>query len=201
MNFFTPLPVPDSRIAGMMGDAMRRARVFGLIHVRLLPMSDSESSDSIRNDLMAQAGRKLAKAGSQAEVIETVRQSAREICKSDGITIVLREGGMCHYVEEDAIAPLWKGRRFPLDACISGWTMLKGETAVIEDVFEDPRIPHDAYLPTFVKSLIMTPLGDNHVAAMGAYWRDRRKFSETDLNTVEALGFLIGRALSKALDR
>jgi hypothetical protein len=164
-------------------------------------MSDFEPPDPFRNDLMAQADRKLAEAENQAEVIETVRQSARDICKSDGITFILREGGMCHYVEEDAIAPLWKGRRFPLNACISGWTMLNGETAVIEDVFVDPRIPYDAYLPTFVKSLIMTPLGEKRVAAMGAYWQERRTFSEADRKTVESLGFLIGRALSKKLDR
>jgi GAF domain-containing protein len=164
-------------------------------------MSDFEPPDSIRNDLLTQTGLKLAEAGNQSEVIEAARQTARDICKSDGITFILREAGMCHYVEEDAIAPLWKGRRFPLDACISGWTMLNGETAAIEDVFADPRIPYDAYLPTFVKSLIMTPLGDDHLAAMGAYWQDRRKFREEDVKTVEALGFLIGRALSKKLDR
>ncbi len=26
---------------------------------------------------------------------------------ADGITLVLREGAMCHYLDEDAIAPLW----------------------------------------------------------------------------------------------
>src|SRR5262249_56843927 len=54
-----------------------------------------------------------------------------------------------------AIAPLWKGQRFPMSACISGWSMLNRCPAVISDIYADSRIPHDAYRPTFVKSLVM----------------------------------------------
>jgi hypothetical protein len=164
-------------------------------------MSNFEQSYSIRKDLLVQARRKLTLAQSQAQVIETVRQTGRSICKSEGIAFVLREGEMCHYVEEDAIAPLWKGQRFALSACISGWTMLNGETAVIEDVFNDARIPYDAYLPTFVKSLIMTPAGDKHVAAIGAYWSKKRQFSELEIMTVETFSATVGKALSDLLDR
>jgi hypothetical protein len=164
-------------------------------------MSGFEHSQSIRNDLLAEARRKLALAACRAAVIETVRQTARGVCKSDGITFVLREGEMCHYVEEDAIGPLWKGQRFPLNVCISGWTMTTGETAVIEDVFEDLRIPYDAYLPTFVKSLIMTPVGDKHVAAIGAYWKDRRSFSPLEIMTVKTYSAIVGKTLSDLLDR
>jgi hypothetical protein len=164
-------------------------------------MSGFEQSYSIRSDLIADAERRLALAQSHAAVIETVRETARGVCKCDGISLVLRDGEMCHYVEEDAIGPLWKGQRFPLSACISGWSMLSGETAVIEDVFEDPRIPYDAYLPTFVKSLIMTPVGEGRVAAMGAYWKDRRQFSELEIITVKNFSVIVGRALSDILDR
>lgn len=158
-------------------------------------------SDSIRDALLSEARQRLAVASDQAAVIETVRQTAREICRSDGITFILREGDMCHYVEEDAIGPLWKGQRFPMSACISGWAMLNAQTAVIEDVFTDPRIPYDAYLPTFVKSLIMTPVGDRHVAAMGAYWRERRNFSEREIVTVRNYAAVVGKTLSDLLDR
>jgi hypothetical protein len=164
-------------------------------------MSGFEQSYSIRSDILAKVQRKLALAEHRAAVIETVRQTARAICRSDGMTFILREGEMCHYVEEDAIGPLWKGQRFALNACISGWSMLNGETAVIEDVFEDPRIPYDAYLPTFVKSLIMTPVGDRNVAAMGAYWKDRRKFSDLEVMTVKTFATIVGKALSDLLDK
>ena len=78
--------------------------------------------------------------------------------------------------------------------------MLHGEAAVIEDVFADPRIPYDAYLPTFVKSLIMTPVGSRNVAAMGAYWKDKRPFSELAIMRVKTFSALVGQTLSDLLD-
>ena len=160
-------------------------------------MSLYEQSSSIRTALLAEARERLGVARSQVAVIETVRQTAGG---SDSIAFVLREGGLCHYVEEDAIGPLWKDQRFPLSSCISGWAMMNGQTAVIEDVFEDPRIPYDTDLPTVVKSLIMTPLGEKNVAAMGAYWRDKRSFSNIDIITVKTYGALVGKALSDLLE-
>jgi len=163
-------------------------------------MSLYEQSSSVRAALLSEARERLGVARSQVAVIETVRLTARDICASDGITFVLREGDLCHYVEEDAIGPLWKGQRFPFSSCISGWAMMNAQTAVIEDVFEDPRIPYDAYLPTFVKSLITTPLGEKNVAAMGAYWRDKRSFTNIDIITVKTYGALVGKALSDLLE-
>src|SRR5690242_9704973 len=91
------------------------------------------------------------------EVTGIVRHAARELTGADGATFVLREGNLCHYVDEEAIAPLWKGKKFPISACVSGWAMLNCKTVVIEDVFEDPRVPAYAYQPTFVKSMVMVP--------------------------------------------
>lgn len=158
-------------------------------------------SDSVRTTLLQDARQKFQVAHNRQEVIETVRETARTICKADGITFVLRDGEQCHYVEEDAIGPLWKGQKFPLSACISGWAMLNAKTAVIEDVFADPRIPYDAYLPTFVKSLIMTPVGEKHIAAMGAYWKETRHFSEEEIATVQEFAGVVGETLSRLLSR
>jgi two-component sensor histidine kinase len=45
------------------------------------------------------------------------------------------------------------------------------QTVVIPDIYLDDRIPHDAYRPTFVKSLVMTPVrAKDPIAAIGAYW-------------------------------
>jgi GAF domain-containing protein len=100
-----------------------------------------------------------------------VRRAARDLSNADGVTFVLRDGNHCYYVDEDAIAPLWKGKRFPARTCISGWAMQHRQAVVIRDIYEDPRIPHDAYRPTFVKSLAMIPVRvDDPVAAIGAYW-------------------------------
>src|ERR1700761_9211750 len=149
--------------------------------------------------LLDVAEERLEQAPTREAVIEVVRSTARAVCSADGICFVLRDGDLCHYVEEDAIAPLWKGQRFPLSACVSGWSMLNAQTAVIEDVFADPRIPHDAYRPTFVKSLIMTPVGEKSVAAMGAYWKDKRSFGDLELLTVKTFSAIVGKALSNLL--
>ena len=162
-------------------------------------MSRFEHSEFVRSALLSDAQQRLTLAHTQAAIVEEVRKTARTICQSDGITFVLRDGDACHYVEEDAIAPLWKGRTFPLESCISGWAMMNGQTAVIEDVFDDPRIPYDAYLPTFVKSMIMTPLGERNVAAMGAYWKEKRSFSDLKIMSVKTYAAIVGRALSEAL--
>ena len=162
-------------------------------------MSRFEHSEFVRSALLSDAQQRLTLAQTQAAIVEEVRKTARTICQSDGITFVLRDSDACHYVEEDAIAPLWKGRTFPLESCISGWAMMNGQTAVIEDVFDDPRIPYDAYLPTFVKSMIMTPLGERNVAAMGAYWKEKRSFSDLEIMSVKTYAAIVGRALSEAL--
>ncbi len=150
------------------------------------------------NPRWAQSGiaDQLHAAARREAVIEAVRSTARFICNADGVTFVLRDGDLCYYVEEDAIGPLWKGQRFPMSACISGWSMLNAQTAVIEDIYADPRIPHDAYRPTFIKSLIMTPAGaDSPAAAIGAYWRVQKKFQPQEVAAVKTLGYLIGEAL------
>src|SRR6266700_3258256 len=88
-----------------------------------------------------------------AGVMDVVRVRARELMHADGVTFVLREGDQVFYAEEDAIGPLWKGRRFPQSACVSGWAMLNRQSVAIRDVYQDERVPVTAYRPTFVKSL------------------------------------------------
>lgn len=105
------------------------------------------------------------------EFFQIVRTAARTLLAADGVTIVLREGGFCHYVDEEAIGPLWKGKRFPLDDGISGWVMKHNTSAIIEDISLDPRIPLALYRPTFVKSLAMFPLSlGEPLGAIGYYW-------------------------------
>lgn len=138
---------------------------------------------------LVKAVERLATASDLAEIIEIVRATARDVSGADGVCFVLRDGDLCHYVEENAIGPLWKGKRFPLTACISGWCMLNDRPAVIPDIYLDPRIPHDAYRPTFVKSLVMVPVRtDQPIAAIGSYWAEIRAFSDEDMALLEALG-------------
>lgn len=131
---------------------------------------------------------RLSLARDLATVQDIVRTSARRLTGADGATFVLREGEHCHYADEDAIAPLWKGQRFPMDICISGWTMRHRLPAVIEDIYEDVRIPHDAYRPTFVKSLVMVPIRTmDPIGAIGNYWATRRQPTDQEVALLQAL--------------
>ena len=153
-----------------------------------------------RHAALQAAKRRLAMAHSRDDIIATVRASARAITGADGVAFILGEGSRCHYADEDAIAPLWKGQRFPMSICVSGWSMLNGKTAMIEDIYADSRVLHDAYRDTFVKSMIMVPVrAPVPVAAIGAYWSEKRAFSDDDVATIEALADAVGEAMRKAL--
>jgi signal transduction histidine kinase len=139
----------------------------------------------------------LASARDEANVFAIVRRAARDLTGADGVTFVLRQGKYCFYAEEDAIGPLWKGKRFPLESCISGWAMLNKTHAAIPDIYADDRIPHDAYRPTFVKSLVMMPVRrEDPIAAIGAYWASHHAATPAEIGVLQSLA----DACSLALD-
>lgn len=106
-----------------------------------------------------------------SQITKVVAETARKLSRADGTTFVLKDDDKCFYADEDAIAPLWKGHRFPLEACISGWSMIHREIVCIPDIYKDERIPHLAYKPTFVKSLCMVPIRSaSPIGAIGNYW-------------------------------
>jgi len=134
------------------------------------------------------AVQELSLARDLASVMRIVRRVARELTGADGATFVLRDGQHCYYADEDAIAPLWKGLRFPLDACVSGWAMTHREHVVIEDIYADVRVPADAYRPTFVKSLALVPIRrSNPVGAIGTYWARPHRATADELKLLQAL--------------
>jgi GAF domain-containing protein len=122
------------------------------------------------NKLLAMLG-DLAATRSQEQVVMVLRRSARAIAGADGITIIRRKGERVHYIAEDAIGPLWSGQDFPIEACISGIAILENQPIIIPDIYADPRVPIEAYRPTFVRSMAMLPIGQSAPKwAMGAYW-------------------------------
>lgn len=130
----------------------------------------------------------LSQARDTDAVVTIVRCAARDLTGADGATFVLRDGNQCYYAEENAIAPLWKGKRFPMEACISGWVMLNAKSAIIEDVYQDPRIPVAAYRPTFVKSLAMVPIRRNApIGAIGNYWATPHVPTKEEIAVLQAL--------------
>ncbi|KAA0105123.1 GAF domain-containing protein [Mycolicibacterium sp. P1-5] len=139
---------------------------------------------------------------SDAERLEDVQQvvkvAARRIAGAHGATFVLLDKDMCYYADEDSMSPLWKGQRFPVSDCISGWAMIHRTSVAIGDIRRDERIPQEAYRPTFVRSLVMTPmLGPDPVGAIGVYWAHP---GQPDPAVIEALKVLAELAVT-ALQR
>lgn len=137
---------------------------------------------------LVQAVRDLSMARDMPTLQAIVRKAARELNGADGATLVLREGDQCFYADEDAIAPLWKGQRFPMDICISGWAMLNRQAAIVEDVAADPRLPYPAYEPTFARSLVMAPIRrEAPIGAIGNYWSTTRRPDASEVDLIQAL--------------
>lgn len=155
------------------------------------PVTTNESQIARHNRAMRRlvdAVQELSLARTVDAVAKIVRSAARELTGADGATFVLREGDKCSYVDEDAIGPLWKGQRFPLTACISGWAMLNRQPAVIPDIYVDPRIPVDAYRPTFVKSLVMVPIRTAApIGSIGNYWAQPHQATSEEVELLQAL--------------
>ncbi|MGN7292501.1 GAF domain-containing sensor histidine kinase [Rhizobium sp. SAFR-030] len=137
---------------------------------------------------LTKAASRIARSRSIEEMVETIRASARLLIGCEGIAVIRREGDLCHYVDEDAIGPLWKGQKFPISTCVSGWAMIHRQTVVIADIAKDPRIPTELYQRTFVRAVAMAPIrAEDPVGAIGAYWSQTYEPSRWEVETLEAL--------------
>lgn len=146
------------------------------------------TAEGTRIKIISNTVQELSLARDLGSVMKIVRTVARKLTGADGATFILREGDLCYYADEDAISPLWKGSRFPLQSCISGWVILNKVPAAIEDIYQDIRIPHDAYRPTFVKSLVMVPIRTlDPLGAIGIYWATRHLPAAEEVDLLQAL--------------
>lgn len=129
---------------------------------------------------------------------------ARTLAGADGACVVLRDGGFVRSVAEDAIAPLWRGKRIPIEQCIAGWSMVHAATAEIPDVARDARVPRVLYGNTFVRSLVVVPVrpapDGEPCAALGAYWKAPDASSRRATALLEAFAGDLGVALAGALE-
>ncbi|GAA2698564.1 GAF domain-containing protein [Actinoplanes palleronii] len=142
----------------------------------------------------------LVGANTLRRVQQLVRTCARALADSHGATIVLLDGDQCFYADEDAISPLWRGQRFPVSECISGWAMMNRCAAVIPDIRIDERIPQLAYRPTFVRSLVMVPIRKSApLGAIGAYWAVPHRATAEQTALLSVLAEAAGTALERIL--
>ncbi len=139
-------------------------------------------------EILLDAIKSLSLVGDMAAVTGIVKTAARKLLNADGATFILRENDLCYYADEDAISPLWKGKRFVMESCISGWVMQNRKSAVIGDIDKDKRVPVDVYQPTFVKSLAMVPIRSaNPLGAIGIYWAHNYTASPRELELLQSL--------------
>ncbi|MFN4096616.1 MAG: GAF domain-containing protein [Sphingomonas sp.] len=128
----------------------------------------TQREEEARRGLLAHSIDLLASAPGPDAAIRILARNARSIAGSEGITIVRMEGDQVHYVDENAITPMWKGRSFLAKRCVTGIAILTGQILQIPDIRADPRVPLDLYAALYVASLAVFPIGE--VAAIGVYW-------------------------------
>lgn len=149
-----------------------------------------------RLEMLVETIKELSSAQTIESVNVIVSHSARKLINADGATLVFRDNDLCYYADEDAIAPLWKGKKFPINECISGWVMLNKKPVIISDIYKDDRIPVDVYKPTFVKSLAMVPVNTSEpVAAIGNYWKEEYIPSSMEISLLQTLADAASRAI------
>lgn len=130
----------------------------------------------------------LSMADSLEQITSLVKIVAHELSAADGVSFILREAEQCFYVDESTISPLWKGKRFPLNACIAGWSMLNRCSVIVEDIYQDERIKKQTYKNTFVKSLYVVPIKvTNPIGAMEFYWANPHKPTDEQIKLIQAL--------------
>ena len=131
---------------------------------------------------------------------QIIRGAARRLANAHGSTVVLLDHGHCFYADEDAVSPLWKGQRFPVRQCISGWSILNRQPAIVPDIQLDERVPQEAYRPTFVKSLVIVPMRvEDPLGAIGAYWIQPHRVTDEELTRLQSLAEAAGAALARLL--
>jgi hypothetical protein len=140
-----------------------------------------------RDELVGTVQR-LSAAHSLEEIQDIIRTEARRLTGADGAAFVIRTGETCYYADEDAIAPLLKGRHLPLRGCVAGWAMLNRRPAAIEDINADERVPHEPFASTPIKSVAVVPIRQRDpIGAITNYWISRHRVTPRELGALQAL--------------
>jgi signal transduction histidine kinase/CheY-like chemotaxis protein len=153
-------------------------------------------------EALLRCARELAPVRTVEEVADLACTLGRRLAEADGVCLVLRDGSFVHYLAEDAVAPLWQGKRFPIEQCLSGWVIVHGFTAAVPDIERDARVPLVLYRNTFVRSLVLVPVSapdeGGPFAAIGAYWKSVGGAGPRTIALLEGLAVDVGIALANA---
>ncbi len=150
-------------------------------------------------DVLADVIADMAAASTVDALRRLVAPAARRLTGADGAALILRRAGHCSCAGEDAAPPLWGGARRPLEDCVAGLAMLRGEPVVVEDAAGDPRVPDDMYPAAHVGSLAVVPFGGpSPLGALELRWAARHRASQAELAAARALASSAGVALERA---
>lgn len=150
--------------------------------------------------VLAEALQQLATADTRASILAAFCTYARQLVQADGVAIVLRQGECFHARADAAGEVLWQGQHCPLMSCITGWSLLRQETVVVEDVSSDPRVLHAVHRPCCVVSVVMVPVRHGEAgAAVGVYWNASRKPGDAAVALLETLARATGGALERCV--
>ncbi|MBB3103304.1 GAF domain-containing protein [Azomonas macrocytogenes] len=183
-----------SGIAGQAAIAIDNAWLFRASQHEIAERRRAEQLARDRNarlELLAQTIERTHAADSPDALLDIVAWAARGLVDADGACVILREGNDCYCAAENAMQPLWKGQRFALSSCISGWAMQHRQNVAIADIRKDEHTPHELelYRLTFVRSLLVIPMlrNDKGIAAIGIYWATQHAAESAEIALIETL--------------
>ncbi len=150
-------------------------------------------------EILLETAKTLSGAHRVEEFAGTVAHAARRLAQADGAAFVLRDGDKCHYADEDAVRPLWRGRRYPVGSTFSGWAMLHKRPVAVSDIYRDARTPMEMFRSTFVVSLAAVPIrAADPVGAIEIYWDVERSVSDDEVAQIRLLAEFAAQALENA---
>lgn len=167
------------------------------------PVAAPPGTESARFHLFAETFERIAAADTRTEILELIGSCARRLAGAHGASILLSEGGSFRYAHVELPAgPPCGAQCRPLDACVAGWAVGGGTTAVVGDVLADPRVTTAAVSPEDrphgFRSMMMAPLGaDSPFGAIGVYWAEVRQPLPDEVGALEALARAAGAVLER----
>jgi diguanylate cyclase (GGDEF)-like protein/PAS domain S-box-containing protein len=142
---------------------------------------------------------------SQADGCEPLQhellRSAQQLAAADGVAVVL-DGGQAFHCDGRSTpeGAVWNSGPHPLIVAVAESAMQNRQTAVVDDVAADPRMPEGLTDDAFIRSIVMVPVGGSrHAGAVGAYWSGPHRPDPEELAVLEVLARAAGTALDRQL--
>ncbi|MCW3787459.1 PAS domain S-box protein [Plebeiibacterium sediminum] len=141
-----------------------------------------------KNDILINALQEIIRAKNNIDLQNIILNTARKLSNSDVVNYVVTENNFCNYIAENSNERILRGKKFPLDSSICGWSILKKTIIVIDDISQDNTVKQNEYKNTSLKSLIILPIGlDLPKAAIAICWKEKNIATSINLNLLQIL--------------